>query len=145
MSLTMDEKNLNKINDECIAIPIKVPKEGEPLKIVPVFGKVKYFAIYKKNSKKIDTVKNSANNGRDVIMFLKGLNVKEIITLHMGWGAYVHASNQEMKVYFAGEEKQTVESLIAKLEANELVLINDQNFDILSKFSHGEHHHHAHD
>jgi len=141
--LNQKKENQGKYNDY-VAIPIKAPREKQPIKISPAFGKVKFFALYDKNSKKVEIVENPADRGGEVVRFLNNLGIKELITLHMGKGAYNIALACEMKIYFAKDDKQTLDEVIAKFESNQLLLITQENFKLLSQFDCGSHEHHDH-
>jgi len=145
LDLNQNEKNQGKYNGY-VAIPIKAPRENQPFKISPAFGKVKFFALYDKNSKKIEIVENPADRGGEVVRFLNSLGIKELITLHMGKGAYNIALASGMKIYFAKDDKQTLDEVIVKFESNQLPIITEENFELLSQFgcSSHEHHHHEH-
>jgi predicted Fe-Mo cluster-binding NifX family protein len=146
IALDLDESIVNQEGNYngYVAIPIKDPKENQPIMISPLFGKVKFFALYDKKLKKIEIAKNSLNRGGAITRFLNILGIKEIITLHMGEGAYKMAVSSGMKVYFAQEDKQTLEEVISKFESNQLPLITEENFELLNQFGCGNHHHHEH-
>jgi Uncharacterized conserved protein len=142
--LNQKKENQGKYNGY-VAIPIKAPRENQPIKISPAFGKVKFFALYDRNSKKIEIVENPADNGGGVVRFLNSLGIKELITLHMGKGAYNIALACGMKIYFAKDDKKTLDEVIAKFESNQLPIITEENFELLSQFGCGGHDHHHHE
>jgi len=125
-----------------VAIPIKAPKENSSIKISPLFGEVKFFAFYDKNSKTIKTPRNPVERGGMVIRFLLSLGVIELIVLHMGQGAYNLAIANGMKVYFAEDDKISFDELLRKYEFNELTLVTPDKFELLTRFSCSNHHHH---
>jgi|ECHnycMinimDraft_1075156.scaffolds.fasta_scaffold11662_1 predicted Fe-Mo cluster-binding NifX family protein len=124
-----------------VAIPIKAPKENSPIKISPLFGEVKFFAFYDKNSKTIKTLRNPVERGGMVIRFLLSLGVRELIVLHMGQGAYNLAIANGMKVYFAEDDKISFDELLRKYESNELTLVTPYKFELLTRFSCGDYRH----
>ncbi|GAB6078798.1 NifB/NifX family molybdenum-iron cluster-binding protein [Hydrogenobaculum acidophilum] len=127
-----------------VAIPIKAPKEKAPLRISPLFGEVKFFAFYDKSSKTVKTLRNPVERGGMVVRFLLSIGVRELIVLHMGQGAYNLAVSNGMKVYFAEDDKISFDELLRKYESNELTLITPDKFELLTRFSCGDHHHHHH-
>jgi hypothetical protein len=50
IALDLDESIVNQEGkyNGYVAIPIKAPKENQPIMISPLFGKVKFFALYDK-------------------------------------------------------------------------------------------------
>lgn len=118
-----------------IAVPIKAPKENMPIKISPLFGEVKFFGFYDKNSKQIEIYKNPVERGGMVVRLLLALGIKDLIVLHMGIGAYNLAISNGMRVYFAQDDKQTFQDLIKKYESNELELITSDKFELLTIYS----------
>ena len=97
-----------------VAIPIKAPRETQAVKISTSFGKVKFFALYDKRSKEMEIIENPVDKGGLVVRFLNTLGVGEVITLHMGKGAYNMAVSVGMKVYFAIDDKQTLDEVLSK-------------------------------
>ena len=127
-----------------VAVPIKAPKENAPLKISPLFGEVKFFAFYDKDSKNVTTLKNPVERGGMVVRFLLSLGIEDLIVLHMGQGAYNVAISNGMRVYFAEDDKISFDELIRKYESNELTLVTPDKFELLTRFSCGNHKHHHH-
>ncbi len=130
-----------------IAIPIKAPKENVAIKISPLFGEVKFFGFYDKSSKHIDIYRNPVEKGGPVIRMLLHFGIKDLIVLHMGFGAYNLAISNGMNVYFAEDDKKTLDDVVKLYENNELELVTPDKFELLTKYSchshdHSHHHHH---
>ncbi len=119
----------------CTAIPIKAPKENTSLKISPLFGEVKFFAFYDRSSKTIETFRNPVERGGMVVNMLLKLGVRDLIVLHMGQGAYMKAISNDMKVYFAEDDKISFDELLRKYDSNELTPIIPDKFELLTRFS----------
>ena len=112
-----------------IAIPVKTNKENTA--VSTLFGKAKYFAFIQNN--KIEILKNEQTGGRAVANWLKSKNVDTLITSHMGEKPFETLLSNDLKVYFAGDERIELKDVMIKYADGELQILNNQNFHILLK------------
>ena len=121
-----------------IAIPVKTNKENTA--VSTLFGKAKYFAFIENN--KIEIVKNEQSGGKAVANWLKSKNVDTLITSHMGEKPFETLLSNDLKVYFAGDERIEVKDVMVKYADGELALLTSENFHTLIKEDE-EHHSHS--
>jgi predicted Fe-Mo cluster-binding NifX family protein len=112
-----------------IAIPVKTNKENTA--VSTLFGKAKYFAFIQNN--KIEIVKNEQSGGRAVATWLKSKNVDTLITSHMGEKPFETLLNNDLKVYFAGNERIEINDVLLKYADGELPSLTLENFKTLIK------------
>lgn len=112
-----------------IAIPVKTNKENTA--VSTLFGKAKYFAFIQNN--KIEILKNEQTGGRAVANWLKSKNVDTLITSHMGEKPFETLLNNDLKVYFAGDERIEIKDVMVKYADGELTLLTNENFHTLIK------------
>ncbi len=112
-----------------IAIPVKTNKENTA--VSTLFGKAKYFAFIENN--KIEILRNEQTGGRAVANWLKSKNVDTLITSHMGEKPFETLLNNDLKVYFAGDERIELKDVMIKYADGELQILNNQNFHTLLK------------
>ena len=118
-----------------IAIPVKTNKENTA--VSTLFGKAKYFAFIEDN--KIEILKNEQTGGRAVANWLKNKNVDTLITSHMGENPFEALLSNDIKVYFAGDERIEIADAMIKYADGELPLLTSENFHKLIKED-GDHH-----
>ena len=112
-----------------IAIPVKTNKENTA--VSTLFGKAKYFAFIENN--KIEILRNEQTGGRAVANWLKSKNVDTLITSYMGEKPFETLLNNDLKVYFAGDERIELKDVMIKYADGELQILNNQNFHTLLK------------
>jgi predicted Fe-Mo cluster-binding NifX family protein len=112
-----------------IAIPVKTNKENTA--VSTLFGKAKYFAFIQNN--KIEILKNEQTGGRAVANWLKSKNVDTLITSHMGEKPFETLLSNDLKVYFAGDERIEVKDVMVKYADGELAILDSKNFHTLIK------------
>jgi predicted Fe-Mo cluster-binding NifX family protein len=107
-----------------IAIPIKTNKENSD--VSTIFGKAEYFALINNNI--LEIVKNEQNDEKDVANWLKTKNVNILITPHMGEKPFSTLLDNNIEVYFAGNEKTELNNVLLKYADGELPILNRNNF-----------------
>ena len=119
-----------------IAIPVKTNKENTA--VSTLFGKAKYFAFIENN--KIEIVKNEQSGGKAVANWLKSKNVDTLITSHMGEKPFSTLLQNNINVYFAGDERIEINDVLLKYADGDLPSLTLENFNTLIK----EDSHHSH-
>ena len=119
-----------------IAIPVKTNKENTA--VSTLFGKAKYFAFISKGT--IEIVKNEQSGGRAVATWLKSKNVDTLITSHMGEKPFSTLLQNNINVYFAGDERIEINEVLLKYADRDLPSLTLENFNTLIK----EDSHHSH-
>ena len=112
-----------------IAIPVKTNKENTA--VSTLFGKAKYFAFIENN--KIEIVKNEQSGGKAVVNWLKSKNVDTLITSHMGEKPFSTLLQNNINVYFAGDERIEINDVLLKYADGELPSLTLENFETLIK------------
>lgn len=112
-----------------IAIPVKTNKENTA--VSTLFGKAKYFAFIENN--KIEIVKNEQSGGKAVANWLKSKNVTILITSHMGEKPFSTLLENDIKVFFAGDERIEINDVLLKYADGELPSLTLENFETLIK------------
>ena len=119
-----------------IAIPVKTNKENTA--VSTLFGKAKYFALISKGT--IEIVKNEQLGGKAVANWLKSKNVDTLITSHMGEKPFSTLLENNMNVYFAGDERIEINNVLLKYADGDLPSLTLENFKTLIKEdSHNSH------
>ena len=108
-----------------IAIPVKTDKENTA--VSTLFGKAKFFAFIENN--KIEIIKNEQTGGRAVANWLKSKKVDTLITSHMGENPFTTLLENDIKVYFAGNERIEIDDILLKYADGELVCLSTKNFN----------------
>jgi len=110
-----------------VAIPVKT--DGENPIVSPLFGKAKWFAFVEDG--KISVEKNEAKGGIRVVDWLLEKDLDALIVQHMGDSPYTYLKEaSEIAVFFAGEERISVEEVMQKFDDETLTIIDDTNSDI---------------
>ena len=112
-----------------IAIPVKTNKENTA--VSTLFGKAKYFAFIENN--KIEIVKNEQSGGKAVANWLKSKNVDTLITSHMGEKPFSTLLQNNINVYFAGDERIEINDVLLKYADGDLPSLTLENFHTLIK------------
>lgn len=112
-----------------IAIPVKTNKENTA--VSTLFGKAKYFAFIENN--KIEIVKNEQSGGKAVANWLKSKTVDTLITSHMGEKPFSTLLQNNINVYFAGDERIEINDVLLKYADGELPSLTLENFETLIK------------
>ena len=112
-----------------IAIPVKTNKENTA--VSTLFGKAKYFAFISKGT--IEIVKNEQSGGRAVATWLKSKNVDTLITSHMGEKPFSTLLQNNINVYFAGDERIEINDVLLKYADGDLPSLTLENFNTLIK------------
>ena len=112
-----------------IAIPVKTNKENTA--VSTLFGKAKYFAFIENN--KIEIVKNEQSGGKAVANWLKSKNVDTLITSHMGEKPFSTLLQNNINVYFAGDERIEINYVLLKYADGDLPSLTLENFNTLIK------------
>jgi len=117
-----------------IAIPVKTNKEEGIL--APLFGKAKYFALV--DDKGTCTIHESTfENGIKVAKWFNELGVKSVIVSHLGEKPFHALLENNIEVYFAGNERITLQEVLEKFHSKTLENITVVNYMALL----GEHEH----
>ena len=112
-----------------IAIPVKTNKENTA--VSTLFGKAKYFALISKGT--IEIVKNEQLGGKAVANWLKSKNVDTLITSHMGEKPFSTLLQNNINVYFAGDERIEINDVLLKYADGELPSLSLENFKTFRK------------
>lgn len=112
-----------------IAIPVKTNKENTA--VSTLFGKAKYFAFIE--NKKVEILKNEQNSGKDVAKWLKNKKVTTLITSHMGEKPFEKLLENDIKVYFAENERIEIKDVLLNFAKGELSSLTLKNFKSLIK------------
>jgi predicted Fe-Mo cluster-binding NifX family protein len=122
-----------------IAIPVKMNKENPA--IAPLFGKAKWFAIVENNNISIQA--NPVEGGQNVVHWLASLKVDVLIIQEMGRNPFNTLKNfPSIGVYHSGFKRMLLSESLEKLASNELVQLDDIEFE--NVISHHEKRHPAH-
>ena len=121
-----------------IAMPIKTENQNGIL--APLFGKAKWFALID-DAGTVTIHANSKEGGMRVARWFEQMGVTTLITNHLGEKPF-HALRQAgVKIYFAGEERISIEEAIKHLKANTLLEVTLSNYmNLLGEEATGHHH-----
>ncbi len=107
-----------------IAIPVKTDKENPILS--PLFGKAKWFAFVEEGKVKIE--KNEEQGGVRVVDWLFEKGIDALIISHMGNSPYTYIKEgSDISIFYAGEERISLEEVMKKFEDETLVIVDDSN------------------
>lgn len=122
-----------------IAVPVKMNKENPA--IAPLFGKSKWFAIVENNQITIEP--NPVEGGQNVVHWLASLKINALVIQEMGRNPFnTLKSYPSILVYHSGFERMLLNESLEKLVSNDLVELNDEQFERV--ISHHEKCHPAH-
>jgi len=122
-----------------IAIPVKMHKENPA--IAPLFGKAKWFAIVENNN--ISLQANPVEGGQNVVHWLASLKVDILIIQEMGRKPFNTLKTfPSIAVYHSGFERMLLSESLEKFASNDLVQLDDREFENI--ISHHEKRHPAH-
>lgn len=126
-----------------IAMPIKTNHQNSAL--APLFGKAKFFAFVD-NDGKISIEENNVSGGVHVARAFQEKGVTTLVTAHLGEKPFHALMQAGIQVYFAGDERITVEEAYSKFKEGALVPVDITNYmAVLGEENHGGHHHeHGH-
>ena len=111
-----------------VAIPVKSDQEN-PI-VSPLFGKAKWFAFVEEG--KISIERNEYKSGMRVVDWLFEKEIDALIVEHMGEKPYIYLKEvSEIPIFFAGEERISVEEVMRKFDDETLTIIDDTNADRL--------------
>jgi len=107
-----------------IAIPLKTNKENSAL--APLFGKAKWFAFVENGNITIE--KNEAQGGSGVVKWLLGKGVQTLIMQKMSQPPYEMIKEEgSIRIVYAGSDRIELAEALKRYEANELVILDDNN------------------
>ncbi len=107
-----------------IAIPVKTNKDNPILS--PLFGKAKWFAFVEGDSVRIE--KNETQGGIRVVDWLLEEKIDALIIAHMGNSPYTYfKEGSDVSIFYAGEERVSLQEVIQKFEDETLVIVDDSN------------------
>lgn len=110
-----------------IAIPINTNEENSD--VSTLFGKAEYFALINNNI--LEIVKNEQTDGKAVANWLKSKNVNILISPNMEEKPLSTLLDNNIEVYFAGNEKIEINNILLKFADGELPILNRNNFNPL--------------
>jgi len=138
-----------------IAMPVKTDRTDAAL--APLFGNAKHFAFV--NDEGVVTTESmEQNGGRDVARALIAHNIDVLIVSHLGLNPFIMLKTYGIKVYFAGNERITINEAVAIFHEGKLLEVTAQNYETVLGNDHpashtqstslgcgcGSHGHHAH-
>jgi predicted Fe-Mo cluster-binding NifX family protein len=110
-----------------IAIPVKTNEVNTA--VSTLFGEAEYFALINNNN--IEIMKNEQTNEKAVADWLKSKNVNILITSNIGEKPFSTLHDNNIEVYFAGDEKIEIRDVLLKYADGELPILNNKKFKIL--------------
>jgi predicted Fe-Mo cluster-binding NifX family protein len=110
-----------------IAIPINTNEKNSD--VSTLFGKAEYFALINNNI--LEIVKNEQTDGKAVANWLKSKNVNILISPNMEEKPLSTLLDNNIEVYFAGNEKIEINNILLKFADGELPILNHNNFNPL--------------
>lgn len=126
-----------------IAIPVKT--NGENPALSPLFGKAKWFAFVDQNGV-VTIEKNETQSGRVVVDTLAAKGVDTILFHHMGGNPFLLLKKANIKCFFGGDERITLQELLEKLQADALQEVTIENMnEYVEKGAHTHGHDHDHE
>ncbi len=109
------------------AAPLKMNKEDSA--ITKVLGKAKYFGIYDDETKKIKVIQNINPGTPAIFDQLKEEGVAIVLTPHAGFGAIRASINNNIKLYYCGNERKTLLDAIKEYQEGKYPQITLENFE----------------
>jgi predicted Fe-Mo cluster-binding NifX family protein len=121
-----------------IAMPVKTAKADTA--ISPLFGHAKYFAFVEDG--KMEIKKNPYDGGAAVVDWLLGEGVDVVITQHIGLRPFVLLAQNDVRCYYPGEGRVSIEEALKCYWAKQCEEITENNIEKFARHSHKHHHTH---
>lgn len=119
-----------------IVVPVKTDKDDGV--VASLFGKAKFFSTINDKGE-ISTHTNVLSNGIQVAQWFKSIGVKSAILSHLGETPFQALLKNGIEVYFAGNERISLNDVLQKFRDGSLPKVTKENFGRL--LGEGEHHH----
>ncbi len=121
-----------------IAMPVKTAKQDAA--ISPLFGHAKYFAFVQDGE--VEIKQNPHDGGTAVVEWLLEEGVDMVITQHIGLRPFVLLARNDVRCYYPGEGRVTIEEALQRCKKGQCEEIKENNIEKFARHSHK--HHHAH-
>jgi len=109
------------------AAPFKMNKQDSA--ITKVFGRAKYFGIYNDETNELKVIENKNPGGPAIFEQLVKEGVKIILTPHAGPGAVNGAMQNNMKLYYCGEDRKGLIEAVKEFQDGKYIEINASNYN----------------